>query len=188
MVWSNSFVEIQSILERNAREHHASFVLFTGDIPLPTEDEVMAKVQEIMETYGSPSGVTQEMARNKIVYDKIQESQYSFRIMTLDGVDEDTDGMRKRVFDEAAGKYVIDPQYDGEDEQGFRVYQGFKYGDMPPSFVLGDSLTYSQRGTETHVDFGKILDLDVEYPESEHYPDSPMQKWVRRIRQTFLDR
>ena len=31
--WTNSFVEISSILERNAREHMASLVLFTGDIP-----------------------------------------------------------------------------------------------------------------------------------------------------------
>jgi len=29
--WTNSFVEIHSILERNAREHEASFVLFTGN-------------------------------------------------------------------------------------------------------------------------------------------------------------
>lgn len=29
--WSNSFVEITTILERNAREHQASFVVFTGD-------------------------------------------------------------------------------------------------------------------------------------------------------------
>lgn len=30
--WTNSFAEISTLLERNAREHQASFVLFTGDI------------------------------------------------------------------------------------------------------------------------------------------------------------
>ena len=34
--WTNSFIEVSTILERNAREHNASFVLFTGDIPRPT--------------------------------------------------------------------------------------------------------------------------------------------------------
>lgn len=31
--WTNSFVEISSILEPNARDHQASFVLFTGNVP-----------------------------------------------------------------------------------------------------------------------------------------------------------
>ena len=38
--WTNSFIEIQNILERNAREHDASFVLFTGDIPAPSGSEI----------------------------------------------------------------------------------------------------------------------------------------------------
>lgn len=36
--WTNSFIEVSTILERNAREHNASFVLFTGDIPRPSYD------------------------------------------------------------------------------------------------------------------------------------------------------
>ena len=38
--WTNSFVEISSIMERNAREHMASFVMFTGDIPKPSSEEL----------------------------------------------------------------------------------------------------------------------------------------------------
>lgn len=34
--WTNSFIEVQAILERNAREHQASFVLFTGNSALPS--------------------------------------------------------------------------------------------------------------------------------------------------------
>lgn len=35
--WTNSFIEVSTILERNAREHMASLVMFTGNIPAPTE-------------------------------------------------------------------------------------------------------------------------------------------------------
>jgi hypothetical protein len=34
--WTNSFIEVSAILERNAREHQGSLVLFTGDVPMPT--------------------------------------------------------------------------------------------------------------------------------------------------------
>jgi hypothetical protein len=50
--WTNSFAEISTLLERNAREHDASFVLFTGDVPLPSEGEIQDKVRELESKYG----------------------------------------------------------------------------------------------------------------------------------------
>lgn len=62
--WTNSFVEISSILERNAREHHASFVLFTGDVPLPSEDATSNERARMETAYGIQ--VSEDLARARI--------------------------------------------------------------------------------------------------------------------------
>lgn len=41
---------------------------------------------------------------------------------------------------------------------------------------------------EVTVKFSEVLDLDKEYPEAEYYKDDQLQKWIRRIRQTVLNR
>lgn len=55
--WTNSFVEITDILERNAREHEASLVMFTGNVD--SADSYLA----------------------------VKGSESNFRIDTLDGMD-----------------------------------------------------------------------------------------------------
>lgn len=75
--WTNSFIEIQSIFDRNAREHEASFVLFTGDYRI--------NVNAIT------SGGLGQVYRK--TYEDIQSSQLNFRVATLDGVDSEKDGM-----------------------------------------------------------------------------------------------
>lgn len=46
MKWTNSFIEVSSILEVNARDHQASFVLFTGDVPGPVSySDVNVQIQ-----------------------------------------------------------------------------------------------------------------------------------------------
>ena len=56
--WTNSFIEASTILERNAREHMASFVLFTGNIekhPLDSNavSDEKARLENLyQETYG----------------------------------------------------------------------------------------------------------------------------------------
>lgn len=61
--WTNSFVEIHSVLERNAREHQASLVMFTGDM-------------------GKGANA-----------DDLRRNSHNFRITTMDGVDGNEDGM-----------------------------------------------------------------------------------------------
>ena len=56
--WTNSFIEVQSILDRNAREHDASLVLFTGDM----RPDGLTAIQ----------GYTLEMTKYKHMYDTIQ--------------------------------------------------------------------------------------------------------------------
>ena len=101
--WTNSFIEVSTVLERNAREHQGSFVLYTGDTRLPTLADIKAKYSEWLtgthkySTFASthdPDAV-KKMVRNKLMYDKITDSPYNFRVLTLDGVDGD-DGMRPR--------------------------------------------------------------------------------------------
>ena len=65
--WTNSFVEISSILERNDRKHDASLVMFTGNC---------------------------EVSEEEPLYEQVQKSEFNFRLTTLDGVDSDADGMR----------------------------------------------------------------------------------------------
>lgn len=103
--WTNSFVEIQTVLERNAREHSASFVLFTGDIRPPEEEDVQGIVDEWRQklqkyedaTYKYDESIVEKLAVSKHIYDQIRGSTCNFRVLTLDGADSDYDGMRKRV-------------------------------------------------------------------------------------------
>jgi hypothetical protein len=84
----------------------------------------------------------------KAYYDAIRGSKYNFRVLTLDGVDGDDseDGMRLRKFDEESGRYVWNKPEDflEPDPVPCSVYQGFKYGDLPTTYVLGDSMVYNQ--------------------------------------------
>lgn len=96
--WTNSFVEIHSILERNAREHDASFVLFTGNVlPVQTGDS-----NSIMDG----------------VYTTMRSHKDNFVVTTLDGIDSELDGMRprKRVGNAWKGEDDI------EDKAGHHVY------------------------------------------------------------------
>ena len=70
--WTNSFIQISSIFERNAREHEASFVLFTGNNGNPDSD-------------GSST---------KSNYETIRRHKDNFVVTTLDGIDSDELGMR----------------------------------------------------------------------------------------------
>ena len=67
--WTNSFIEVASILDRNAREHQASFVLTTGDVPKPAGDMDLDKEEQ--------------------VYNDLLGSLNSFRVLTLAGMDAD---------------------------------------------------------------------------------------------------
>lgn len=87
------------------------------------------------------------MSVERAYYDAIRGSKYNFRVLTLDGVDgdDDEDGMRPRRKD--GDHYVWDkPEELSEepDPDPCNVYQGFKYGDLPTTYVLGDSAVYSQ--------------------------------------------
>jgi hypothetical protein len=44
--------------------------------------------------------------------------------------------------------------------QNPRIFQGFKYGDLPTTYVIGDGVAYAQRQQDTAVDFSDIVDLD----------------------------
>lgn len=121
-------------------------------------------------------------------YDKIRESHDSFRVTTNDGVDADDteDGMKPRkVLGSTQTPYdtrVAEDGYSG------KVFQGFKYGDLPTTYVIGDGTVYSQRQQDVAIDFDDIVDLDKLYPESEYYLDDNLRKWVRKIRGTVLNK
>lgn len=89
--WANSFAEISTILERNAREHLASFVLFTGDL---RENDALAN-SLWSELYGSAS-VPQAVKNAHYIYTMIRRSTLNFRVLTLDGADAEDDGMIPR--------------------------------------------------------------------------------------------
>ena len=68
--WTNSFVEISSFFERNAREHESSFVLFTGnDIGSDVPTEPIAK------------------------YNWLRNHEDNFVVNTLDGIDSNATGI-----------------------------------------------------------------------------------------------
>lgn len=198
--WTNSFIEVSTILERNAREHMASFVLFTGDIPLlkASDAQVVSeknRLHALYDVYGTGGSVSDQMAIASVSYKAIMESHASFRVTTNDGVDADDkeDGMRERV--------LLNPDispYDpnnkwisadvGSRDLNPRIFQGFKYGDLPTTYVIGAGEAYAQRQQDTAIDFKDIVDLDKLYPESEYYLNDTTRKWVRKIRRTVLNR
>ena len=189
--WTNSFIEVSTILERNAREHDASFVLFTGDIPRPTEDQVSQSMNDIVAEY-QKYGLAldhidhiDKMASARISYKEIMESCDSFRITTNEGVDADDseDGMRPRKYSNDDGKWV-----DNDDTPNVRIFQGFKYGDLPTTYVIGDITTYAQRQKDVSIDLVQAIDLDQLYPEAEYYLNDKLRKWVRKIRNVVLNR
>lgn len=135
------------------------------------------------------------MAIASVSYKAIMESHASFRVTTNDGVDADDkeDGMRERV--------LLNPDispYDpnnkwisadvGSRDLNPRIFQGFKYGDLPTTYVIGAGEAYAQRQQDTAIDFKDIVDLDKLYPESEYYLNDTTRKWVRKIRRTVLNR
>lgn len=48
--WTNSFIEASTIMERNARDHMASFVLFTGDVRVP--NDLTGTINALKREYG----------------------------------------------------------------------------------------------------------------------------------------
>lgn len=182
--WTNSFAQIQSILERNDRRHDASLVLFTGDVNQNEDgfsNQAMAKWNRIY------PGFTQyeDIAVKRHVYDSMKYSECcNFRVTTLDGVDSEKDGMRPRKWSEEMGKWIPSDDYALED---VFVYQGFKFDELPPTYIIGDSLVYRQNLSDTTIHLSDVFDFDKEYPESEYHLDDKMQKWIRRIRQTVMN-
>lgn len=248
--WTNSFIEVSTILERNAREHQASFALFTGNVPKPTSDDITIARNEIQTEYGKyvdygvVLDITDEMASARISYRAIQNSKDSFRVTTNEGVDADDgeDGMIPRVnevrytingsrvswgkngrfkdtlvgnkftaygvehtksgntitwdggtsnivdgkFTVQYDKWVPDP--DKVSDFDHKVFQGFKYANLPSTFVIGDGVAYEQRQSDTAIDFSSVVDLDQMYPEAEYYLNDRLRKWVRKIRRAVINR
>ena len=164
--WTNSFIEVSTVLERNAREHQASFVLFTGDVrPDKTELDDKKRLQK--------------------AYEEIQGSTYNFRVLTLDGVDSDEDGMRPREWDNELKEWKFS---ENSVPAGARAFNGFKYGDLPTNYILGDTKSYRQRVGEEDIPFATTLNLDTEFPYAEYYKNDQTKKWVRRISSAALDK
>lgn len=189
--WTNSFVEIQSILDRNAREHDASFVLFTGQTSIPDQgrDAILAETKSGIEAT-DPDAITDDMAWVQYLYEQIRNSTFNFRVVTLNGVDEDKhDGMIPREWSQVDGKFVVPEdrsEYPYRDK--IHVYQGFKFEDMPSIYVLGDTAVYNQIYQDTVIPLRPMVDIDVEYPEAEYFKGNSVQKWIRRINQTVMNR
>lgn len=121
VLWTNSFAQISSILERNDRQHDASLVLFTGDKRIDLAEDSL--------------------------YQKIKYSDCNFRVSTLDGVDSEKDGVSQK-------------------------YNGKKHGDLPSTYVLGDSAAYRQTLPDVNVELADAFDFDIGYPESEYVKGS----------------
>ena len=182
--WTNSFAQIQSILERNAREHDASLVLFTGDVNQNEDgfsNQAMAEWNRIYPGFAQYG----DIAVKRHVYDSMKYSECcNFRVTTLDGVDGEKDGMRPRKWSDEMGKWIPSDEFASEDVS---VYQGFKFDELPPTYIIGDSLVYKQNLSDTTIHLSDVFDFDKEYPESEYHLDDKMQKWIRRIRQTVMN-
>ncbi len=134
------------MLERNYREHQASFVLFTGNAPKDATG--ISTVQgTIRSKYGNVQNLA-AMASGKYRYDHIANSHDNFVVETLNGVDSDIDGMRERERKNAGNPYA---GYQSPDEKvraitpKVRIYQGFKNVDIPSTYIIGDNLSYSQQ-------------------------------------------
>lgn len=150
--WTNSFVQIASVLERNARDHMASLVMFTG------------------------SGEEQ--------YDAIRNSTYNFRVTTLNGMDDDDDGMRPRK--QGSSGWVSSRPADSSKSE-LHTFQGFTYGQLPSSYVIGDDTVYDQMLPGVSVNLTTPLDMDKAYPESEFRLDDPTKKWIRTMTKTIME-
>ena len=191
--WTNSFIEVSTILERNAREHMASFVLFTGDIPRHGDDAVNQEIGEIQQRYRDDYQmeveVSSDMARASLSYKAIMNSHNSFRVTTNSGVDADDseDGTRPRK-ELGDSESPYDERVAEDGSQGVTVFQGFKYGDLPTTYLIGDGTAYAQRQQDVQINFKDIVDLDQMYPESEYYLNDTLRKWVRKIRMTMLNK
>lgn len=158
--WTNSFAQISSVLERNAREHNASIVLFTGDIK-------------------SDFGDAED-------YKLIRNSRDNFVVQTFDGVDDDADGMRPREFDSTSSQWVP-KDADEKKMDEITTYQGHKYEDMPSSYLVGDSITYDQLMPSVDVNVNPPLDMDSSYPQSEYYLNDTTRKWNRKLSNVMLN-
>lgn len=93
-------------------------------------------------------------------YEEISKSHNSFRVTTNEGVDADDgeDGMRPRKLISDGNPYG--GYKDANDTPNVRIFQGFKYGDLPTTYVIGDGVAYAQRQQDTAVNFSDIVDLD----------------------------
>lgn len=156
--WTNSFVEITSALERNAREHAASFVLFTGDNRPVSETD--ARNRHPMDNLS--------LSVAECSYEDIKKGNNNFLVQTLDGVDGENDGTMPK--------------------EGDKGYQGHRYNDYPTDYIVGDVATYRQQLEPLESHFAYALDLDATYPYAENLRGSTTQRWVRRIYDTVLNR
>lgn len=165
--WTNSFVEISSILERNAREHESSFVLFTGN-----NGNVVGKGD-----YGANEN-----------YEYIRSHKDNFAITTLDGLDSDETGMRPRKKSDKSDESWIGSEDDIKNTSEHHVYQGHLNSELPISYVIGDTTTYSSNQGDIDVSFDSTLNLDSEYPYSEYYRNDATRKWVRTMNHVVMNR
>lgn len=81
------------------------------------------------------------------MYRAIKYSDCNFRVSTLDGVDSENDGISQK-------------------------YNGKRHGDLPPTYVLGDSAAYRQTLSDVNVELADAFDFDLGYPESEYVKGS----------------
>lgn len=134
------------MLERNYREHQASFVLFTGNAPKDATG--ISTIQgTIRSKYGNVQNLA-AMASGKYRYDYIANSHDNFVVETLNGVDSDIDGMRPRAIRTVGnpyGGFWADLEEDRALNPPARIYQGFKNVDIPSTYIIGDNLSYSQQ-------------------------------------------
>lgn len=156
--WCNSFIEISSMFERNAREHDASFVLFTGNDS---------------EFYGN----------NTQKYSWIRQHEDNFIVSTLNGPDDDETGMRFRISDANGGWKSTDSEVPKS-----KVYQGSQYSDLPTSYCVGDSLTYASSLPDVVKTYSPALNLSEEYPEAEYYLNDTNRQWVHQIHRSFINK
>lgn len=134
--------------------------------------------------------ISTQMAQASLSYQEIMNSHDSFRVTTNEGVDADDaeDGMRLRK-DLGSDDDPYEVTRVAEDgTPNVRIFQGFKYGDLPTTYLIGEGTAYSQRQQDTAVDFKEIVDLDKMYPEAEYYLNDTLRKWVRKIRRAVLNR
>ena len=91
--------------------------------------------------------------------------------------------MRPRTRNDADNEWVANDDIPG----GF-VYKGFKFSQMPQMYVIGDDAVYNQISPDLEIKVRPLLNLDTEYPESEFYKGSNLQKWIRKVNRVTLNR